>query len=73
MDESIAMAPNGAIWDHEVIVIVPKHLEHKNVSTVLLTTGSNGHPDRPTSETDENVLVVDEIAHNTRAIAVAVF
>jgi PhoPQ-activated pathogenicity-related protein len=74
MDESRGYGPRGAIWDHYVIVIVPNNLKYSNFSTVWLTGDSNTHPgaDNGIKRDNYDILVGDEIAHNTRAIAVVV-
>ena len=73
MDESRAAGPNGAIWSHEVVVIIPKNLLYKNISTVYLTRECNDKPEgTPITKTDLDVLLVDELAWNTHMITVAV-
>jgi len=74
MDESRAASPGGsALWTHEVIVIIPKTLKHTHISTVYLTGDCNDKPDgKPISWWDLDVIVVDEIAHNSESITVAV-
>lgn len=71
MDETRAKGPGGAIWSHTAIVIIPKNLEFKNISTVYLTGSCNSNPNQ-FDKFSEDVIVVDELAHNTRSIAVAV-
>jgi PhoPQ-activated pathogenicity-related protein len=73
MDESRAAAPGGSIWTHEVIVIIPKTLKHKNIGTVYLTGDCNDKPEgTPISKNDMDVMVVDEMARNSQSITVAV-
>lgn len=73
MDESRASAPGGAIWSHEVVVIIPKNLLHKEIATVYLTGDCNDKPEgTPISKKDLDVIVVDEMAKNSQAITVAV-
>ena len=60
MDESRAYGPRGAIWDHTVIVVVPKHLKHTNVSTVYLTWGCNENP--TPKHNDLDMIIIDEWA-----------
>ena len=74
MDESRGYGPRGAIWDHYVVVIVPNNLKYTNFSTVWLNGDSNTHPaaEDGIKRTNYDILVGDELAHNTRAIAVVV-
>jgi len=59
------------VWSHHVVVIVPKTLKTTNVSLAYLTGGCN--QDGIPKSTDEDVLVADEIAHSTSAVAIVVF
>jgi hypothetical protein len=72
MDESRAQAPGGAIWTHTAIVVIPKNLEFKNISTVYLTGNCNGAHQGSFDKKSEDVIVVDELASNTKSIAVAI-
>jgi len=72
MDESRGHGPRGAIWDHEVIVVVPRNLEHKNISTALLLGGCNTPSAKEIDIKSADVLEVDEIAHMSRSIAIGV-
>jgi hypothetical protein len=65
MDESRAHGPRGAIWDHEVIVIIPKNLKFKNISTSLLLGSCNTPSGKDLDIRDSDILEVDEIAHLT--------
>jgi PhoPQ-activated pathogenicity-related protein len=72
MDETKAQAPGGAIWTHTAIVVIPKKLTTKNIATVYLTGNCNGDHQGGLDKKSEDVIVVDELAHNTGSIAVAV-
>ena len=72
MDESRAYGPRGAVWDHTVIVVVPKKLEHTNISTVWLTWDCNEKAQDPIKQSDLDVIVTDEWASQTHSITVAV-
>ena len=72
MDESRAYGPRGAIWDHEVIVVVPRILKHKNISTALLLGGCNTPSAKDLDIKNSDVMEVDEIAHMTQSIAIGV-
>ena len=71
LDESRAATPNGAVWSHQVAVVVPKKLTVKNVSISVMTGGCIG--DAPPTLTDEYLEVADKLAHNTGAIAVVIY
>lgn len=73
MNASEAHGPNGDIWTHQVIVIVPKELKNTNVAFSWPTGGCNEHPDQPPSAIlDYDILIADEIAHNSKSIGVAI-
>ena len=71
MDETRASGPRGNIWDHTVIVVVPKDLKYTNVSTLWVTGNCNPGP-HPLPHTDEDVLLMDELSHNTGVVSVVV-
>jgi PhoPQ-activated pathogenicity-related protein len=74
MDESRAYGPRGAIWDHNVIVIVPRKLEQTNISTVWLTGNCNEdvNRDKILSKTDVDIIAMDALAHDTKTVTVVV-
>lgn len=72
MDESRAAGPRGAIWDHEVIVVIPKDLEFTHVATVTMFGSCNGKPGATVDKNSANVLKIDELAHNSKTIAVGI-
>jgi PhoPQ-activated pathogenicity-related protein len=72
LDASFARGPYGAVWSHQVVVLVPKVVEIKNVSMAYLTGGCNEHPGE-ISNKDEDVLVADAISFNTKAVVIVVF
>ena len=72
MDESRAHGPRGAIWDHEVIVIIPKNLKYKNISTALLLGSCNTPSAKDLDIRDSDIMEVDQIAHLTQSIAIGV-
>ena len=45
LNETYAYGPTGALWTHQVIVVVPKNLKYTNVSYAFMTDGSNESPD----------------------------
>lgn len=71
MDETRATGPRGNIWDHTVIVIVPRELKYTNVSTLWVDGNCNPGP-HPLPHTDEAVVIMDELAHNTGVVTVVV-
>jgi PhoPQ-activated pathogenicity-related protein len=73
IDESKVKSPTGSLWTHQVIINVPKNLKFKNVSMALMTGGCNTVENwKPEPYSDEDILVVDEIAHNSEAIAITI-
>ena len=71
MDESRAHGPRGSIWDHTVIVVVPKNMTYTNISTLWVTGNCNPGPS-PIPHNDEDVLLMDELSHNTGIVSVVV-
>jgi len=69
LDESKAVGPNGAIWTHQVTVIVPKVVKIRNRAMIYITGGCNEHPSVPKS-TDEEVLATDVVSRETGAFGV---
>lgn len=68
LDDSRAVGPNGAIWSHQLTVVVPtKHTKKKGI--IYITGGCNENPGLP-SATDEEPLSVDLLAAETGAIGV---
>ena len=37
LDTSKVYSPKGSVWDHEVMILVPPEIQHKNISTVYLS------------------------------------
>ena len=69
LDKSLVWGPDGDLWTHQVVVIVPKNLKYTNVSHAYLTgyCGSFEERDRPVNPfTETDVLQIDELAHNAR-------
>lgn len=73
LDESILEGPNGAIWTHQVIVVVPRNLKYTNVSYNFMTDGGNDSPNQKLKPfEDYNIIVVDELAHNSQMVTIAI-
>jgi PhoPQ-activated pathogenicity-related protein len=73
LDESKVYGPDGALWTHEVIVVIPKNLKFTNVSFAYLTGGCNENQNPKIDPyKDEDVLVVDEASHNAHVIGITV-
>lgn len=72
MDTSRAAGPDGDIWTHQVVVIIPRNLKHDNLSLTYLTGGCNSNPSVP-KPGDEDVLVADYVSAESGAIAMVVF
>tara|TARA_B110000208_G_scaffold166037_1_gene204655 strand:+ start:174 stop:1187 length:1014 start_codon:yes stop_codon:yes gene_type:complete len=73
LDPTRAHGPyGGAVWTHQVVVIVPKVLKQSKVAMAYLTGGCNEHPSVPKA-TDEDILVAATVSESTGAIAIVVF
>eukprot|EP01059_Diplonema_ambulator_P000103 TRINITY_DN10088_c0_g1_i1.p1 TRINITY_DN10088_c0_g1~~TRINITY_DN10088_c0_g1_i1.p1 ORF type:complete len:509 (+),score=198.80 TRINITY_DN10088_c0_g1_i1:51-1577(+) len=72
LDETKAVGPDGALWTHQVVVVVPRHQRIFDRAAIYNTGGCNENPSVPKA-TDEDILVTDILAEGTGAITVAVF
>merc|ERR1719387_3401366 len=74
-----AIGPNGALWTHQVAVVVPKKLTTLNVSMSVLNGGCNedhfhnGTGPAPPDAKDEYLALADALSHNTGAISIVVY
>ena len=59
LDQSKVYGPKGSKWDHEVIIIVPKHVHYKNVSTVYLSGACESYKDNWVPRIDEDLMMID--------------
>lgn len=54
-------------------MVVPKNLKYRNISLAWITDGCNNEPNvKQSAFSNYNILIVDELAHNSESIAVAV-
>lgn len=72
LDISRAAGPAGDLWQHMVVVVVPKELKYKNMSVAYLTGNCNDNV-KPPSKDDEELLLVDTIAHDASMIGIIVY
>lgn len=72
MNESVATGPNGAIWTHQALVVVPKDLRVKDKAVIYITGNCNSNPKMPKA-TDEEPLAVDVMASSTHSIGVVLY
>ena len=77
LDKSLVRSPNGDLWTHQVVIIVPKHLKFKNVSHAYLTGSANPWPDDPPQKKvypvkDYDVFQIDELAHKSNQVVITV-
>lgn len=63
--------PNGYLWTHQMVCIVPKLLEHRRVAGIYATGG--GNPASPPKALDEDVLVATILALESNAIVCSLF
>ena len=59
LDISKVFSPKGSVWDHEVMILVPKEIQHKNISTVYLSGQCNNIDQTWKSKVDEDLIVAD--------------
>lgn len=72
LDTSRATSPNGAIWSHQVVVVVPQHVRFQNVSMTYLTGNCNDNPGIP-GPTDEELMIGDLLSAQTGMIFMIVY
>lgn len=63
--------PNGYLWTHQLVCIVPKLLLHRNIAAIYATGGSN--PAKPPKALDEDVLVAVVLALESKTIVCTLF
>jgi len=69
LDTSRAIGPNGDLWTHQVLVIVPRKVQIADSALIYITGGCNENPGMPKA-TDEEPLIMDRISSETGAIGV---
>ena len=72
LTEAEAVGPNGALWTHQVAVIVPHELKHPELAITYLTGNCNEDP-KPPANDDEELLLISDIAAQTGIIGVLVW
>lgn len=74
-NESDYTIPNGSpTWTHEVVVIVPRELEFRNVSTLYLASLSAGcNNDKPIQGLNFDIIMADIFAYQSKSIGVVSF
>lgn len=74
LDKERAQGPGGTspVWTHQVVVVVPKNVQFTNVSFAYLTGSCNANPSVP-KDTDEDLLLVDEVCWATGGIGIVVY
>ena len=77
LTEAQAVGPTGALWTHQVAVVVPHTLKYPKTALAYLTGGCNeGHEcggPKPPAGKDEDLLLVADIAARAGIIAIVVF
>ena len=66
---------NGSVWTHQVVVVVPKVVEYRNMSTLYMASVNNKrNKDPPTTDLfDFEITMADLISANTKAICVVAY
>ena len=72
LDPSKVSGPKGSVWDHEVIVVVPKNIVYTNISTVYLSGSCKSNNGHWIPRVDEDLIMIDEIAKISQAVTVVV-
>jgi PhoPQ-activated pathogenicity-related protein len=71
-----AVGPNGAIWTHQVAVVIPKKLTSRGLATAVMTGGCNeGGPDgpKPVPHDEEYLQLGATIADKTGVIVIVIY
>eukprot|EP01061_Rhynchopus_euleeides_P010762 TRINITY_DN20338_c0_g1_i1.p1 TRINITY_DN20338_c0_g1~~TRINITY_DN20338_c0_g1_i1.p1 ORF type:complete len:547 (+),score=155.79 TRINITY_DN20338_c0_g1_i1:88-1641(+) len=72
LDVSKAHGPNGALWMHQAVVVVPKTLRIRDRAAIYVTGGCNDHPKVP-PQTDTDLLLADTIAEGAGIVTVVLY
>ena len=73
LTEHEAVGPNGALWTHQIAVIVPHEIKHPGTAVSYLTGGCNEGPPKPPADDDEELLLLSDIAAKTGIIGMVVY
>ena len=73
MSEAEAAGPNGALWTHQVAVIIPHHLRYNQTSWSYLTGDCNAGPPKPPSALDEDLVLAASMAAKVGMITIVVY
>jgi len=73
LTEAQAIGPNGALWTHQVAVVVPKTLNVRTFAAAVLTGGCNEGPPKPPEAKDEYLMLAAQIAERTGIVMVVVY
>ena len=78
MDTTRAAGPNGAVWTHQVAVVVPKKITITNISMAVMTGGcnrdaGNGTGPKPPGKGDEYLNVADALAAATGGVCIIIY
>lgn len=74
-NESVYTVKGGSpVWTHEVVVVVPKDLVYRNVSTLYMASLAAGcNSDKPINGINFDLEMADIFAYDTKSIGVASF
>ena len=73
LTEKEAIGPNGALWTHQVAVIVPHEVRHPNTAIAVMTGGCNEGPPKPPSASDEYLALGGVVAARTGVVAIVIY
>eukprot|EP00908_Phaeocystis_cordata_P015448 Transcript_26603.p1 GENE.Transcript_26603~~Transcript_26603.p1 ORF type:complete len:529 (-),score=185.38 Transcript_26603:1381-2967(-) len=68
-----AVGPNGALWTHQVAVVLPKTRAANGTAVAVMTGGCNEGPPKPPPHDDEYLLLAATVADLTGAVAIVIY
>ena len=70
-----AIGPNGAVWTHQVAVVIPDKpaSSSKGTAIAIMTGGCNEGPPKPPDSSDEYLLMAATVADMTGMVAVIIY
>ena len=73
MTEANASGPNGALWTHQVAIVVPAGGVRRSMALSVMTAGCNEGPPKPPAADEEYLLLAAVLANRTGAIGVVIY
>ena len=73
MTTAEAIGPTGALWTHQVAVVVPNGPVRQTLALSVMTGGCNEGPPKPPAPNDEYLALAAALGNRTGAIAVVIY